>query len=719
MGIAISPTKEDNLRKLLYPGNIAVIGATDKKTSVGHAIFQNLLFGGYHGILYPVHPVAKSVSGVKAYKTVNDIDDHIDLAIIIVPRDAVAEVLSQCGEKGITAAIVITAGFREIGLEGLKMEMELISIAREYGIAVLGPNCFGIINTESELNMNATFARTIPASGNVAFISQSGSAGAYALEYAAAKEIGLSKFVSIGNKAVLNENDFLRAFAQDASTKVILAYIEHFENAPKFFNLAKEITTGSNPKPILVIKSGRSKSGHRAAASHTGALVERDDLLDYLFRQYGIIRVSTMEALFDLARCFSDQPLPSGKNIAIITNAGGPAIISCDEAEKYGLNVPELDEKVQQRLKTSLPMTVSVKNPLDLVGDADASRFVLALKAVLEDRDIDMIQLLAIPQMMNDLEDIASAVAKYADEATEKGKPIVSSFAGFGRNEKLDQLLYSVKIPNYAFPESGIKAMGALAEFASWTRRKIEKVRNFEVDKILVKDILLSAAANHRKQLTQPECYGLFDAYGFEAAKYKVVHSVDEAAEMTETMGCDVAMKVISPDVIHKFDWGGVKVNISGTDEAKKAYEEIINNVKAKDPKVNIKGILVQEMIPKGVELIIGAIKNPNYGHILAFGLGGTLVEVFKDISFRLAPVTLSDAEEMIREVKSYSLLKGYRGMPARDVDALTELLQRLSQLVTDFPQISEVDLNPVIALEKGAKIADVRVLLEGKNFKP
>ncbi|MGK7391398.1 MAG: acetate--CoA ligase family protein [Candidatus Cyclobacteriaceae bacterium M2_1C_046] len=706
-------TREDNLRKLLYPKNIAIIGATDKSTSVGRAIFHNLLFGGYKGILYPVHPKSKSVSGVKAYAEVNNIDDEVDLAVIVVPRDSVANVLRQCGEKGITVAIVITAGFREIGPEGMAMEDELISIANQYQMALLGPNCFGIINTDKQLSMNATFARTIPSSGNVAFISQSGSAGAYALEYAAANNIGLSKFVSIGNKAVLNENDFLRSFADDESTKVILAYIEHFENAPEFMRIAKEITTGKNPKPILVIKSGRSKSGHRAAASHTGALVERDDLLDHLFRQFGIIRVSTMEALFNLARCFADQPLPKGNNIAIITNAGGPAIISCDESEKYGINVPELNEKTQQQLKAVLPMAVSVKNPLDLIGDADAKRYELTLKAVLQSKDIDMIQVLAIPQMMNDLEDIASAVTKYASEAKTRGKPLVSSFAGFGKNEKLDQLLSSHHIPNYAFPESGVKALGAMAEFSAWARKPKEEPKKFEIDKALAEKIISIATSEDRHILTQPESYALFEAYGFTAAKYKVVKSADEAVNAANAIGYPIAMKIISPDVIHKFDWGGVKINVNDPKNAKAAYEEIIENIRSKDENARIDGVLVQEMIPPGVELIVGAIKNINYGHILAFGLGGTFVEIFKDISFRLAPITRSDAGEMMREIKSYDILCGYRGMPARDTDALADLLQRLSQLVVDFPQISEIDLNPVIALEKGARIADVRVLLE------
>lgn len=700
------------LDALFNPASVALIGASGKEKSVGYGIFRNLLYGNFHGVVYPVNPNTRSILGVKTYPNLTDVPDDVDLAVIIVPRNLVQRVIEECGLKKVKAAVVITAGFKEIGGEGITYEEDLIATAEKYQLPLLGPNCLGVINTSANIRLNATFAKRLPKSGNVSFISQSGAIGVHALEYAANNDIGFAKFVSIGNKAVLNENDLLAAMATDRETNVILTYSEDFDDPREFLRQAAAITRSTDPKPIVAIKTGTSESGKRAAASHTGALAQRDDVLDDLFVQSGIIRANTMEQLFDFALCFAIQPLPKGNKLAIITNAGGPGIIATDEAERNGLDVVELSPELQERIKAHMPQTVSAKNPVDLVGDADESRYELALKAVIDSSEVDSILVLSTPQVMTEMVEVARTVARYAPEARMQGKLLVTSFAGFGDISEILHILDEQNVPNYRFGESAVQSIAAAARFAKWRLRDLQEPVVKKTGHHVVQSIIKKARDEGKCFINESDSYRIFETYGFKIASNRMVTGIDEAKSAAKELGFPLVAKIVSPDVVHKFDVGGVRTGIKNEAELELAWEQLLADVKIHQPEAMIEGVLLQKMIKEGVEVIMGVDYNPDFGHLLMFGLGGTFVEVLKDVTFRMAPITPADAGEMINGIRTVKMLEGYRGMPARDKAALSQYLLQLSQLVTDFPEIAEIDLNPIFALEEGACVADARIIL-------
>lgn len=699
------------LPALFNPRSIAIIGASRDESSVSFGMLKNLLLGNFKGRLYPVNPKADSILGLKAYGSVLDIEDEVQLAIIAVPREVVPEVLEECGEKDIKAAVIITAGFKEIGEKGKELEEKIIGIAKSHGITFLGPNCLGIINAAPDVQMNATFARRKAGRGNVSFLSQSGAVGVYGLEYAAENGIGFSKFVSLGNKAMLNENHILELLAYDDATKVILAYLESLEEPRAFIDAASRITRGEKAKPILAIKSGRSESGKRAVASHTGALSQRDDVLSFLFRQGGVIRVSSIEELFGQALCLSEQPIPAGNRMVIVTNAGGPAIIAADEAERLGAKIPELSDGLKKKLMEKLPETVSTRNPVDLVGDAGVERYEHALKTIIQSDEADVILLICTPQMMTNMEEIAETVTRFADTAREKGITLATSFASFEEvvMEKMERILRAKKIPNYPFVENAVQACTTAIRFTQLSQRPQGETVTFSVDKEVVKEELRNVQDSFLKG---PESYRILESYGFETARHRFAASREEALEAGRKIGYPLAASVVSPDIIHKSETGGVILDIDDEEEMGKAYDRIRKHVADKKPDANIEGVFIQEMITEGAELIFGVQHNEQMGHLLMFGLGGKYVEILKDVTFRLAPITREDAEEMIREVKAYEMLKGFRDIPAADLDVLVDGLLRLSQLVTDFPEIREIDLNPVFAQKDRIVVVDARILL-------
>lgn len=699
------------LSALFNPKSIAIIGASRDESSVSFGMLKNLLLGNFRGRLYPVNPKADSILGLKAYGSVLDIEDEVQLALIAVPREVVPKILEECGEKNIKAAVIITAGFKEIGEKGKELEEKIIGIARSHGITFLGPNCLGIINAAPEVQMNATFARRKTERGNVSFLSQSGAVGVYGLEYAAENGIGFSKFVSLGNKAMLNENHILELLAHDDATKVALAYLENLADPRAFIDAACRITRGEKAKPILAIKSGRSESGKRAVASHTGALSQRDDVLSFLFRQGGVIRVGSIEELFSQALCLSEQPIPAGSRMVIVTNAGGPAIMAADEAERLGAQIPELSDALKKKLKEGLPETVSVRNPVDLVGDAGLSRYEHALEAIIQSGEADVLLVICTPQMMTDMEEIATMITRYADAAREKGITLAASFATFEEvvMEKTGRILRSKKIPNYPFVENAVQACATAIQFTRLSRRPWSELQTFDVDKKAVEDELRNARGSFLKG---PESYRILEAYGFETARHRFAGSKEEALQAGREIGFPLAASVVSPDVIHKSDAGGVILDIDDEQELGRAYDRIFSVVPEKVPGAHIEGVFIQELITEGAELIFGAQHNEQLGRLIMFGLGGKYVEVLKDVSFRLAPITREDAREMIREVKVFKMLKGFRDIPAADMEALLDGLLRLSQLVTDFPEIKEIDLNPVFARKDGIKVVDARILL-------
>jgi acetyl coenzyme A synthetase (ADP forming)-like protein len=707
-------TKAEQLKAIWTPRSVAVIGASAKPQSLGRAVFANLLFAGYNGCVYPVNTKARSILGVRAYSRVTDVPDDIDLAVVLVPAGFVPQVLKDAGKKGVKGAIVISAGFREIGGEGIELERQLEEIAQTYGMAIVGPNCFGAINTDPDVSLNATFARNFPYRGKIAFISQSGAVGVGALEYAAAEKIGFSKFVSIGNKVDIHENHLLEVLAEDPQTEVILLYLEALENPKEFVNLALKI---SEKKPILAVKSGRTKEGAKAAASHTGALSGSDEAYDSLFAQCGVLRVETLEELFRYGIAFANQPLPRSPNIAIVTNAGGPGIMATDASVRYNLKLASLNPKTQSILRSDLPPTVSLKNPIDLIGDADENRYQLALQAVLGDDNVHGVITICVPQMATDLEAISSAIVK---QARFSDKPVFAVFMATGDIQKSLQILDEAHIPHFRFPEDATRAMSAMVRYVRWRMRPRTDIKHFEdVQPGKVREILDKALREKRRFLPEPEAYEILSAYGLPMSRSKLVLDEKETVRAANEIGYPVAIKIVSPDIVHKVDVGGVILDLCSDSDVGRAYYDLVERVKAAKQDARIWGVLVQEMVRGGKETILGMKRDPLFGGLLMFGLGGIYVEVFKDVTFRIAPIRELSAKSMIERIKGIRLLKGFRGEPPSDLDAIAEALLRLSQLVTDFPEIEEMDINPLIVLPsgEGARVVDARILISDQGI--
>ena len=704
-----------NVSKSLFtPKSVAVVGASSRRGSVGNAIFSNILLSGYTGIVYPVNPKAHGILGVRAYHSVWDLPGAVDLAVIIVPSTAVPTVLEECGEKGVKGAVVITAGFKEIGQQGLELEQKVKETLTKYNMLLIGPNCLGIINTDPSFCLNATFARSMPREGNIAFISQSGALGVAALEYAHEQNIGLSKFVSMGNKADVTETDLLMALKDDPQTDVILLYLEDLADPKGFIELARDITGDvQHKKPILAIKSGRTVEGAKAASSHTGALASSDEAYDAVFIESGVLRVESLEELFDYAQAFASQPLPKNNRVAIVTNAGGPGIMATDVCIRHGLRLATLNEETTKKLKAKLPPTANIHNPIDVIGDAREDRYESALKCVLEDENVDGVIVITTPQLMTDMEAIAKTVVETA-ENTEK--PLLSCFMATEDISETLRTLDEERVPHFLFPEAAARAMANMAEYAWWVRRPRTKVRRFaDVQKDRAKQIMDRAKKEGRTFLPEPEAHEVLKAYGFPVLKSQLVTNVEEAIASAQEIGYPVVLKIVSPHILHKVDVGGVKVNIKTKAELRKTYKELLSNVKNNMPDADIWGVFVQKMAETGKETIIGMNRDPHFGPILLFGLGGIYVELFKDVSFRIAPLRELGARRMIRQIRGYKMFEEFRGELPSDTEAIQECLQRLSQLVIDCEEIDELDINPLIVYQEGngAVVVDARILLK------
>ncbi len=702
--------KAQYLQKIWAPESVAVVGASARPDSVGHAVFASILLGGFIGVVYPVNPKVRSILGVRAYPSVKEIPDPVDLAVIIVPADAVAGVLNECVQKGIHAAVVITAGFKEIGTVGAEREARVRQIAQQYEIALVGPNCLGVINTDPMVRLNATFARSGSKPGKIAFISQSGAVGVAALEYTHAENIGLSKFVSVGNKVDINENHLLAALSDDPQTDVILLYLEDLEDPKGFIELARDI---SEKKPILAIKSGRTLEGAKAAASHTGALAGSDTAYESLFEQCGVLRVESLEDLFDYAIGFAHQPLPRGDRMAIVTNAGGPGIMATDAAVRYGLKIAPISEKTQRDLRSKLPSTASLKNPIDLIGDADAQRYRAALPPVLADENVDGVIAICTPQMMADLAAIAAAIA---EPAQQQKKPVLACFMALGEVEAALRVFEAHQIPHYKFPEAAARAMSMMARSARWRLRPRTAEKIFkDVDRARGQEVIQGALGAGRSFLPEPEAYEVLSAYGFPLLKHELAHNLSDALRVADEIGYPVVLKVVSPQVIHKVDVGGVRLNLKNAAELRAAYDEMFGSVQAAIPNAQIWGVMVEEFVLSGRETILGMKRDPHFGPLLLFGLGGIYVEVFQDVTFRIAPIRELSAYRMIEGIRGYKILSGFRGQPPADTDAIAECIERLSQMVIELEHIAELDINPLMVLEKGrgARVVDARILLK------
>ena len=698
------------LKALFEPTAIAVVGASPREGSVGQAVFRNLLFNGYTGILFPVNPNHRSVMGVKCYPGVQDIDDPVDLAVVIIPAPAIPQVLEQCAHKGISSAIIISAGFKETGREGARLEARLRQQAQDTGMALLGPNCLGLINTDPALSMNASFARTMAQPGNIAFMSQSGALCTSILDYARGNNIGFSKFVSFGNKADITENDLLHYLAADPHTQVILMYLEDLSNGPDFIRLARQITgEGDSCKPILAIKTGRTPEGASAAASHTGSLAGTDAVYDAIMAQAGVLRVDTVQELFDYAMAFGNQPLPAADRVAIVTNAGGPGILATDACVRQGLRLAAFHEDTRQALRQALPPEASINNPVDVIGDARHDRYEAALKAVLEDPHTDGVIAILTPQTMTDIEEVARVIA---DLSRRYDKPLFASFMGLVDVSPGVRLLRQHGVPHYPFPEDAARVFRAMHDYQQWLVRPRAAERIFEVDRGQVHRIFTQAREAGRHHLPEVEALEVLAAYGFPVLKSGLARQREDVVRISAEVGFPAVLKIASPDILHKTEVGGVAVGIEDLDQAEQTFDQMMESARQHRPDADLWGVHIQQLARPGRETILGATRDPKFGPLLMFGLGGIYTEVLKDVTFRLAPLRPLSARHMLEQIRGRALLEGVRGEAPADLDTLQECLERLSQLVVEFPAIKELDLNPVIAYPEGAVVVDARIIL-------
>ena len=699
-----------SLRNFFCPDSVAVIGAAREEEKVGHIILDNIVNSGYKGKLFPVNPNADEIHGIKCYHSVLDIPGNLDLTIIAIPVQFVLQVLEECSKKNTKWSIVISAGFKETGIEGVKRERLLIEKAKEHRIRILGPNCMGIIDTSCPIN--ATFSLNMPPKGKIGFISQSGALGSSILDWAKTNKIGFSKFVSLGNKADISENDLFDDWENENGTKVITAYLEGVKYGREFMKISSRVT---KKKPIIVIKSGNTDAGARAVSSHTGTLAGSAKAYDAAFKQTGIIRADTIRELFNYAVAFSYQPLPNGKKVAIITNAGGPGIMASDACEKSNILLASLEKETIDNLKKFLPEAANFYNPVDVLGDALADRYRKALEVVIKDNNINAIVVLLTPQAMTQPFKTARAIVEVMDKSG-KDIPVVTSFMGGAEVKKAVRFLGEKNIPNFDIPEEAIDTLKVMMEYTDWKSKKEFAVESFNVDKESVERVFDRCRVEDRLELGEMEAREILKVYGIRVPKAELARDIDEAKEIAKRIGYPLVLKIVSPNILHKTDIGGVRIGIGSEKELEEDYDEILFHVKKYIPDANIRGILVQEFIKDKKETIIGISEDPQFGPMIMFGLGGIYVEALKDVSFRIAPLSRQVAREMIEEIKTVSLLKGTRGEDPSDIESIIEIMLKVSQLVIDFPEIIEMDINPLFVKKQGeGSIAgDARIRIGG-----
>jgi len=714
----------DNLDAIFSPQSLAVIGASETPGKVGHDIFVNILKGGYRGTLYPVNPKARSVSSVKAYPTIGEIPDSVDLAMVILPPRPALTAIEDAIDKGVKGLVIVSAGFREVGGEGLEIENTIVRLCREAGVRMVGPNCLGVINPLANVRLNASFSARMPKPGNISFISQSGALCTAVLDFAADRDFGFSKFISIGNKADIDELDLLRYFHKDDDTEVIMLYLEELRRGPEFIEAVKEITSGDiRPTPVLVIKSGRTAAGAMAAASHTGALAGTEGVYDAIFQQSGIIRVDSIDELFDFATAFAyknestlgkfRRKVPGGRRVAIVTNAGGPGIVATDMTVTSGLELAKFQEETIEVLASHLPKTANLENPVDVIGDAPMDRYENALAAVIKDEGVDGALVILTPQSMTDVRGTAEAIVRIARRSP---KPILCCFMGIIDVSSGVKYLQEHGVPVFKFPENAAKTFGALYQYSQWLNR--QRMAQFELhhdrDRAnrLVRD-WLEAGKTHIGELEGIE---LLKCYGFNVLPNALAETEDEAAAIAKETGFPVALKIVSEQILHKSDAGGVVLGLENPEDVKRAFADIITRAAEYNPAAELKGVLVQRMAPSGSEVILGLNRYPVFGPLLMVGIGGIFVEVFQDVVFRLAPIGRNEARRMIRQIKGYRLFQGFRGRPPADVEMIEKSMVSLSNLATNHPEIVELDINPLLVHDRGqgATAADCRIILKG-----
>ena len=711
-----------SLRPFFKPHSVAVIGASRNTTSIGYRIMEALIQNRFQGAVYPVNPNAKVVSSIRCYPSVKEIPEPVDLAVVVVPRDLVLPVVDDCAAGGVRALVVISAGFAEMNEEGRRLQEKLVKKARGYGMRLVGPNCLGLINTDPEFNLNASFSPIYPPAGHIAMYSQSGALGLSVLAQARRLNLGLSNFISVGNKADVTGNDLLQYWEEDEQTSVILIYLEAFKNPRRFARLARRL---SQSKPIVCVKGGRSTSGQRAASSHTAALAGSDVPVEALFRQTGVIRSDTLQEMFEVAAALAYQPLPAGRRIGVVTNAGGLGILSADACEAGGLNLPEFSEEILGRLAEYLPAAASLANPVDMIASAPSEHYRQTVYNILISGEVDGLIVIYIPVGTADDQEVIKGIGEGVEAARTEGATDIPVLACpmFGLEDCPPLRTSQEIIPTYPFSESAARVMSKIADYADWRRQPQGVIQLFDdvqtdVARKICKDALKERGIGWLK--TQ-ETKNVLEAFKLPTLSSMVAHTADEAVEMARQIGFPVVLKLASHKIIHKTELDCVHLNLEDDNAVREAFEAIRDRLEQAGRLDAMDGALLQPMLSGSIEVMTGVTEDPIFGPLIAFGLGGVHVEIMGDVKFRVTPLTDRDADEMIREIRGYRLLQGYRGHSAADIDAIKEILLRISQLVEEVPEIYEMDLNPFFAREpgRGCRIVDARIRVEPATVEP
>jgi acetyl coenzyme A synthetase (ADP forming)-like protein len=696
------------LESFFNPKSVAIVGASRQKSKVGYEILANMMGAGYKGEIYPVNPQADIIEGLKCYPDLESIKKVPELVIIVVQAKIVPAIMQQCAKVGTRAVIIITAGFKEVGKEGRELEEQVSQKARRAGIRVIGPNCLGVIVPANKLN--ASFGGDLPAAGSIAYLSQSGALLAAIFDIANASGIGFSKLISIGNKADVGELDVIKDLSSDKDTKVIAGYLESITDGDAFVRQAEQI---SHIKPILLIKSGGTQAGAKAASSHTGSLAGSETAYESAFERAGIIRCNSIKQQFDYAQAFANQPLPAGPRVAVITNAGGPGIMAADSIEQRGLTFAKLNDETVLKLESELPPAANLYNPIDVLGDALADRYEFALNVVLDDPNVDIVLVLLTPQAMTEAAATAEVIVNISHQ--KPLKPILTCFLGAKKVAEGVRILREGKIPQYDATDSAVAAIKGMVNYVRWRSRPKRVVKLFPVNRRKVEGIIERHQRQKINDIGETESKEILEAYGFVTPRGSIATSAEQAENIAKQLGFPVVLKIWSSDILHKSDVGGVRIGLENEQEVKDAFDLMMYRIPKKRPEANILGVLVQEMCKSGKEVILGMNRDPHFGPLMMFGMGGIMVEVLKDVSFYLAPLTAEEAKQMLINTKTYQMLQGVRGEEGVDIEAIAEGLQRLSQLVTEFPQIQEMDINPYVVGPEGTTpiAVDARISLE------
>ncbi len=686
-----SNKRPEQLDYIFRPRSIAVIGATPRKGAIGREVLHNLITYEFNGKIFPVNPSHKVIHSIKSYSSVLDVPDSVDLAVIVVPREKVARVVDECGEKGVKGLVVITAGFREVGPIGLAFEEQLVERVEYWGMRMIGPNCFGIINTNPGVMLDATFSKVYPRYGKIGFLSQSGALGEAILAQATEMKLGISMFASIGNKANITSNDLLEYWKDDPEIELILMYLENFGNPRRFTAIAREV---AKVKPIVAVKSGTTTIGAAAASSHTGALAGAEVAVDALFEQTGVMRVGTIEELFDAASALARMPVPKGDRVSIVTNAGGPGVLATDALANLGMKLPEYSEETKEVIRPHIPPDTPINNPLDLVAGAGPNEFKVALEAAVRDKNFDSIIPIFVPPITVDQMDVARVIVDVKEKSP---IPLYACFMGVSWYSEGFEHLKEHGVPAYIFPESIAQTLAKIDKYRRWRDRDEGRLPTFEVDRETVKSIVDDYIGCGEEAVVGEKALSILKAYGIPVAQYCYAHSVDEAMEESSRVGFPVVMKVNTPKILHKTEFGAVRVDLRDSVEISAAWRQMEQKVRSEIQSADDFSVVIQPMIRGGVETVIGMTTDPAFGPLIMFGLGGVYVELMKDVSFKVNPLTDVDAREMIDRCKGKKLLTGFRGSEPVDLDLLEETILRLSMLVTDFHEFLEFDVNPFI----------------------